>query len=168
MRERTRCAGYKGSQAACSRARLALAVRTVLSKRSIDDTIVFHPAITFVIGEYGTGKSTVLEAIAVGWGRNPSGMKRGNKHGQQTQMPSVDVQWSTDTSTPIFANFFDHRRAVTVVNFQDCEFGQFGLLRATTGKRRVLAQDRRGGPKHKFCGRALAYLTSELQWYNLI
>jgi len=71
MRERTRYAGYKGSQAACSRARLALAVRTLLSKRSIDDTIVFHPAITFVIGENRTGKSTVLEAIAVGWGRNP-------------------------------------------------------------------------------------------------
>jgi predicted ATPase len=40
------------------------------------DTIVFHPAVTFLIGENGTGKSTLLEAIAVGWGLNPEGGSR--------------------------------------------------------------------------------------------
>src|SRR5262245_40107219 len=40
------------------------------------DTIVFHPAVTFLIGENGTGKSTLLEAIAVGLGLNPEGGSR--------------------------------------------------------------------------------------------
>jgi predicted ATPase len=40
------------------------------------DTIVFHPAVTFVIGENGTGKSTLLEAIAVAWGLNAEGGSR--------------------------------------------------------------------------------------------
>jgi len=33
----------------------------------------FHPKVTFIIGENGTGKSTLLEAIAVAWGFNPEG-----------------------------------------------------------------------------------------------
>jgi predicted ATPase len=35
--------------------------------------IAFHPAVTFIIGENGTGKSTLLEAIATAWGFNPEG-----------------------------------------------------------------------------------------------
>jgi len=33
----------------------------------------FHPGVTFIIGENGTGKSTVLEAIATAYGFNPEG-----------------------------------------------------------------------------------------------
>ncbi len=33
----------------------------------------FHPKVTFIIGENGTGKSTILEAIAVAYGFNPEG-----------------------------------------------------------------------------------------------
>ena len=36
----------------------------------------FHPKVTFVIGENGTGKSTLLEAIAVAYGFNPEGGTR--------------------------------------------------------------------------------------------
>jgi predicted ATPase len=36
-------------------------------------TITFHPKVTFIIGENGTGKSTLLEAIAVAWGFNAEG-----------------------------------------------------------------------------------------------
>lgn len=32
-----------------------------------------HPKVTFIIGENGTGKSTLLEAIAVAWGFNAEG-----------------------------------------------------------------------------------------------
>lgn len=32
-----------------------------------------HPKVTFIVGENGTGKSTILEAIAVGYGFNPEG-----------------------------------------------------------------------------------------------
>lgn len=35
--------------------------------------IKFHPSVTFIIGENGTGKSTLLEAIAVAMGFNPEG-----------------------------------------------------------------------------------------------
>jgi recombinational DNA repair ATPase RecF len=35
------------------------------------DRIFFHPAVTFLIGENGTGKSTLLEVIAVAWDLNP-------------------------------------------------------------------------------------------------
>ena len=36
-------------------------------------TLEFHPRVTFIVGENGTGKSTILEAIAVAYGFNPEG-----------------------------------------------------------------------------------------------
>ena len=36
-------------------------------------SLSFHPNVTFVIGENGTGKSTILEAIATSYGFNPEG-----------------------------------------------------------------------------------------------
>jgi predicted ATPase len=35
--------------------------------------LVFHPDVTFIVGENGCGKSTLLEAIATAWGFNPEG-----------------------------------------------------------------------------------------------
>jgi len=40
------------------------------------DRLELHPAVTFFVGENGTGKSTLLEAIAVAWGFNPEGGTR--------------------------------------------------------------------------------------------
>lgn len=40
------------------------------------DSLEFHPQVTFIIGENGTGKSTLLEAIAIAWGFNPEGGTR--------------------------------------------------------------------------------------------
>lgn len=40
------------------------------------DTLAFAPAVTFLIGENGTGKSTLLEAVAVAWGFNAEGGTR--------------------------------------------------------------------------------------------
>lgn len=37
------------------------------------DQIEFHPKVTYIVGENGTGKSTLLEAIAVCYGFNPEG-----------------------------------------------------------------------------------------------
>ena len=36
-------------------------------------TLEFHPRVTFIVGENGAGKSTVLEAIAIAYGFNPEG-----------------------------------------------------------------------------------------------
>lgn len=40
------------------------------------DELVLHPQVTFFVGENGTGKSTLLEAIAVAEGFNPEGGSR--------------------------------------------------------------------------------------------
>jgi predicted ATPase len=40
------------------------------------DRLVLHPRVTFLLGENGTGKSTLLEAIAVAVGINPEGGSR--------------------------------------------------------------------------------------------
>lgn len=37
------------------------------------DTMVFHPKVTYIVGENGMGKSTLMEGIAVGLGFNPEG-----------------------------------------------------------------------------------------------
>jgi predicted ATPase len=39
-------------------------------------SIQLHPGVTFIVGENGTGKSTLLEAIAVAFGFNPEGGTR--------------------------------------------------------------------------------------------
>ncbi len=39
-------------------------------------TLMFHPKVTFLIGENGSGKSTVLEAVAAAYGLNPEGGSR--------------------------------------------------------------------------------------------
>ncbi len=40
------------------------------------DILKFHPKVTFLVGENGTGKSTLLEAIAMALGINPEGGSR--------------------------------------------------------------------------------------------
>lgn len=40
------------------------------------DKMEFHPKVTFLVGENGTGKSTILEAIAIALGFNPEGGTR--------------------------------------------------------------------------------------------
>lgn len=37
------------------------------------DGLAFHPKVTFLVGENGSGKSTILEALAIAWGFNPEG-----------------------------------------------------------------------------------------------
>ncbi|SDT28442.1 Predicted ATPase [Paenibacillaceae bacterium GAS479] len=37
------------------------------------ERLSLHPKVTYIVGENGTGKSTLMEAIAVAWGFNPEG-----------------------------------------------------------------------------------------------
>lgn len=54
------------------------------------DSIILNPAVTFIIGENGSGKSTFLEAIAAAWGFNPEG---GTKNFRFGTRPSHSVLW---------------------------------------------------------------------------
>ena len=40
------------------------------------ESIELHEKVTFLVGENGTGKSTLLEALAVGYGFNPEGVSK--------------------------------------------------------------------------------------------
>ncbi|WP_058302686.1 AAA family ATPase [Gorillibacterium timonense] len=37
------------------------------------ESLEFHPKVTYLVGENGMGKSTLMEALAVAWGFNPEG-----------------------------------------------------------------------------------------------
>lgn len=37
------------------------------------DRLELHPKVTYIVGENGMGKSTLMEAVAVAWGFNPEG-----------------------------------------------------------------------------------------------
>jgi len=54
------------------------------------ETIAFHPRVTFFIGENGTGKSTLLEAMAVGLRFNPEGGSRNFRFSTRASHSQLD------------------------------------------------------------------------------
>ena len=58
--------------------------------------LVFHRPVTFFVGENGTGKSTLLEAIAAAWGFNPEG---GTRNFTFSTRPSHSALWRSLTLT---------------------------------------------------------------------
>lgn len=54
------------------------------------DALAFHPKVTFFVGENGTGKSTLLEAIAVACGLNPEGGSRNFNFATRPSHSSLD------------------------------------------------------------------------------
>jgi predicted ATPase len=53
-------------------------------------TLSFHPKVTFLVGENGTGKSTLLEGIAVACGLNPEGGSRNFHFATRASHSSLD------------------------------------------------------------------------------
>jgi predicted ATPase len=51
----------------------------------------FHPKVTFLVGENGTGKSTLLEAVAVGCGLNPEGGSRNFNFATRASHSQLDM-----------------------------------------------------------------------------
>lgn len=54
------------------------------------DTLSFEKPVTFLVGENGTGKSTLLEAIATAWGLNPEGGSRNFRFATRESHSSLD------------------------------------------------------------------------------
>ena len=52
--------------------------------------LAFHPKVTFFVGENGSGKSTVLEALAVAVGLNPEGGSRNFKFATRASHSRLD------------------------------------------------------------------------------
>lgn len=55
------------------------------------DGIEFGPGVTFLIGENGSGKSTIVEGVAIAYGMSPEGGSRGAQHRTRaTESPLSD------------------------------------------------------------------------------
>jgi predicted ATPase len=71
------------------------------------DTLPFHPKVTFLVGENGTGKSTLLEGIAVACGLNPEGGSRNFNFATRASHSSLDecLRLSRAMTTPADSYF---------------------------------------------------------------
>ncbi|MFB9645632.1 AAA family ATPase [Microbacterium terregens] len=49
-------------------------------RQLLDDGLRLHPGITFLVGENGSGKSTILEGIALAYGMSPEGGSTSAQH----------------------------------------------------------------------------------------
>ena len=78
-------------------------------------TLSFSRNVAFFVGENGTGKSTVLEAIAIRCGFNPSGGSRNNvydyRHTESPLSDALRLSWRRKTNRGFFL------RAETFFNF---------------------------------------------------
>jgi predicted ATPase len=55
------------------------------------DRLSFHPKVTFLVGENGTGKSTLLEALALSVGLNPEGGSRNFNFATRASHSDLDI-----------------------------------------------------------------------------
>src|SRR5262249_41283664 len=71
-------------------------------------TLAFHPKVTFLIGENGAGKSTILEAIAVACGLNPEGGSRNFRFATRAYHSPLDesLRVSRSAAQPATSYFF--------------------------------------------------------------
>ncbi len=94
--------------------------------------INFHPAVTFFVGENGSGKSTILEAIAIAYGFNPEGGTK-SAHYESVDTHSnlhKEIRLSKSFKQPGDAYFL---RAESFYNVAT-KAEEFGVLKSYGGK----------------------------------
>lgn len=56
----------------------------------LDDGLELSPGVTLLVGENGTGKSTIVEAVAMAFGLSPEG---GTRHSRHSTRPTESDLW---------------------------------------------------------------------------
>jgi predicted ATPase len=84
------------------------------------NTLSFHPDVTFFVGENGTGKSTMLEAIAVAMGLPAEGGSR-NVSRQQQEVSALQrvLRLSKGYKVPSWSYFLRAESAFDVISYID-------------------------------------------------
>lgn len=106
------------------------------------DSLTFEKSITFFSGENGTGKSTLLEAIAVNWGFNPEGgsvnfnFSTNNTHSDFHNYINVakGVQHATDGFFLRAESFYNVATYVEDINLDFSEYGNKSLHHQSHGE----------------------------------
>jgi predicted ATPase len=124
-------------------------------------TLTFHPKVTFLVGENGTGKSTLLEALAVAVGLNPEGGSRNFNFATRASHTELDRCLRVATTTSFAGDSF-FLRAESFYNVAT-EIENLGVQRAYG--QRLLHEQSHGESffalfEHRFRGNGL-YLMDE-------
>lgn len=83
-------------------------------------TLTLHPAVTFLVGENGAGKSTILEAIAVAMGLPAEGGSRNVLRLQQAASPLQDaLRLNKGYQKPRWSYFLRAESAYSVITYMD-------------------------------------------------
>jgi len=139
------------------------------SIRSLETNLPFHPKVTFLVGENGTGKSTLLEAIAVSYGLNPEGGSRNFTHSTRASHTNLDLalQLAKAPRTPADSYFLRAESFFTLateIERLDQEPGGGGSIIDAYGGRSLHEQSHGESFfalfKHRFRGQGL-YLMDE-------